>query len=121
MDEINTDASPKAMLECMMLIRAFEENNKALNAAGNFPGTCTCIGQEASAVGVVRALTKNDLILTNHRSAGHLIARGADPGRILAEIMGRSAIAIGFRSFQFAKSRLWRIRCMMHVCSVVCG
>jgi pyruvate dehydrogenase E1 component alpha subunit len=61
-----------------------------LNAAGNFPGTCTSIGQEASAVGVVRALVKNDLILTNHRSAGHLIARGADPGRILAEIMGRS-------------------------------
>lgn len=90
MDEIKTDASPKAMLECMMLIRAFEENNKALNAAGNFPGTCTSIGQEASAVGVVRALVKNDLILTNHRSAGHLIARGADPGRILAEIMGRS-------------------------------
>src|ERR1019366_6011078 len=73
-----------------VVVRAFEENNKALNAAGNFPGTCTSIGQEASAVGVVRALVKNDLILTNHRSAGHLIARGADPGRILAEIMGRS-------------------------------
>src|ERR1035437_8020879 len=90
MDEIKTDASPKAMLECMMLVRAFEENNKRLNAAGNFPGTCTSIGQEASAVGVVRALDKHDLILTNHRSAGHLLARGADPGRILAEIMGRS-------------------------------
>jgi pyruvate dehydrogenase E1 component alpha subunit len=30
------------------------------------------------------------LILTNHRSAGHLLARGADPGRVLAEVMGRS-------------------------------
>jgi pyruvate dehydrogenase E1 component alpha subunit len=28
--------------------------------------------------------------LTNHRSAGHLLARGADAGRVLAEIMGRS-------------------------------
>jgi pyruvate dehydrogenase E1 component alpha subunit len=38
----------------------------------------------------VKALRGDDLILTNHRSAGHLLARGADPGRILAEIMGRS-------------------------------
>ncbi len=83
-------SSPSEMLECMMLIRAFEENNCALNAAGNFPGTCTSVGQEASAVGVIRALGPDDLILTNHRSAGHLLARGADPGRILAEIMGRS-------------------------------
>src|SRR5207253_8184741 len=31
-----------------------------------------------------------DKILTNHRSAGHLIARGADPGRIMAEIQGKA-------------------------------
>jgi pyruvate dehydrogenase E1 component alpha subunit len=29
-------------------------------------------------------------MLTNHRSAGHLIARGADPGRLMAEVLGRS-------------------------------
>lgn len=90
MDQIVNDSSPGSLLECMMLIRAFEEQNRALNAAGNFPGTCTSVGQEASAVGVVRALSPEDLILTNHRSAGHLLARGADPGRILAEIMGKS-------------------------------
>jgi len=39
---------------------------------------------------VVNALAAEDLILTNHRSAGHLLARGADPGRLLAEVMGRS-------------------------------
>jgi pyruvate dehydrogenase E1 component alpha subunit len=37
----------------------------------------------------VKALGPEDLILTNHRSAGHLLARGADPGRVLAEIMGK--------------------------------
>lgn len=88
-DRITSDSSPKSLLECMMLIRAFEEKTRALNAEGNLPGTCTSIGQEASATGVVRALGPHDYILTNHRSAGHLIARGADPGRILAEIMGR--------------------------------
>lgn len=90
MNQISKDSSPASMLECMMLIRAYEEKAAALYAAGNAPGTCTSVGQEASAVGVVRALGTNDRILTNHRSAGHLLARGADPGRLLAEVMGRS-------------------------------
>ena len=36
------------------------------------------------------ALSPRDRILTNHRSAGHLLARGADPGRLMAEILGRA-------------------------------
>ena len=90
MSQILNDTSPGSMLECMMLIRAFEEQTRAWNAEGNFPGTCTSVGQEAAAVGVVRALSSDDLILTNHRSAGHLLARGADPGRMFAEIAGKS-------------------------------
>ena len=89
-EQVATHNSPRDLLACMMLIRAFEEQNRTLNAAGNFPGTCTSVGQEASAAGVIRALGPDDLILTNHRSAGHLLARGADPGRLLAEIMGRA-------------------------------
>ena len=85
----NTERSPQALLEAMMLVRAFEEGNAARQAEGKAPGTCTSVGQEASAVGVVRALEARDLILTNHRSAGHLLARGADPGRIMAEIAGK--------------------------------
>lgn len=79
-----------SMLECMMLIRAYEEKLAVMHAAGNAAGTCTSVGQEASAVGVVRALTADDRILTNHRSAGHLLARGADPRRMMAEVLGRS-------------------------------
>lgn len=85
-------------LERMMLIRAYEETAAALQAQGRAPGTCTSVGQEASAVGVVSALTKDDLILTNHRSAGHLLARGADPARMLAEVMGKSAGYCGGKS-----------------------
>jgi len=77
-------------LERMMLIRAYEEAGIALQAEGRAPGTCTSVGQEASAVGVISALSTEDLILTNHRSAGHLLARGADPGRIIAEVMGKA-------------------------------
>lgn len=89
MTDIITDTTPVSLLESMMLIRAFEENNRALQASGKAGGTCTAVGQEAAAVGVVRALGADDLILTNHRSAGHLLARGADPKRLLAEILGR--------------------------------
>jgi pyruvate dehydrogenase E1 component alpha subunit len=79
-----------AMLEAMMLIRRYEQTIVDLSVAGEGPGTCTSVGQEAVAVGVVRALAAHDRILTNHRSAGHLLARGADPGRLFAEVLGRS-------------------------------
>ena len=84
---------PIQALERMMLIRAYEETLIDLHGRGRAAGTCTSVGQEAPAVGVVSALTADDLILTNHRSAGHLLARGADPGRMLAEVMA-SATAI---------------------------
>ncbi len=77
-----------SMLEAMMLIRA-HELRLAAKATPQSPGTCTSVGQEASGVGVVRALQPRDRILTNHRSAAHLLARGADPGRLVAEVMGR--------------------------------
>ena len=83
------EIDPRQLLEQMLLIRAYEEAIVAGSAAGKMPGTCTSVGQEAAAVGVVNALSADDLILTNHRSAGHLLARGADPGRLLAEVMGR--------------------------------
>lgn len=78
------------MLERMLLIRAYEEQLVQLHATQGVAGTCTSVGQEACAVGVVQALTPSDRILTNHRSAGHLLARGADPGRMMAEVLGKS-------------------------------
>lgn len=79
-----------ASLETMMLIRAFEATTARMRAEGKGGAVCTSDGQEASAVGVMSALDERDRILTNHRSAGHLLARGADPGRVLAEIMGKA-------------------------------
>jgi acetoin:2,6-dichlorophenolindophenol oxidoreductase subunit alpha len=85
-------------LDSMLLIRYFEEQSAALQAAGASPSMCTSVGQEASAVGVVQALQPQDRILTNHRSAGHLLARGADPGRVMAEIMGKATGYCGGKS-----------------------
>jgi len=91
MDIAKANGNPLALLERMHLIRAYEERLVEIQQAGAAAGTCTSVGQEAAAVGVVAALGPHDLILTNHRSAGHLLARGADPGRMMAEVMGRRA------------------------------
>jgi len=98
MESIRSHTRPLDLLESMLLVRAYEERLVTLNAEAGVRGTCTSVGQEASAVGVVSALGADDLILTNHRSAGHLLARGADPGRLLAEVMGRRTGYCGGRS-----------------------
>jgi len=88
--ETAIDRGVAEALETMLTIRTFEEKSAELNATGKVGSVCTSVGQEASAVGVVSTLQSNDLILTNHRSAGHLLARGADPGRLFAEIAGKA-------------------------------
>jgi len=49
------------------------------------------IGQEATAVGACATLEPGDYLFTTHRNHGHVLARGGEPGRILAEILGREA------------------------------
>jgi pyruvate dehydrogenase E1 component alpha subunit len=91
-------ASPAVRrLETMLLIRTYEEKLAELQRGGA-PGTCTSVGQEACAIGVIDALEARDRILSNHRSAAHLIARGADPGRLMAEVLGRVDGYCGGRS-----------------------
>jgi TPP-dependent pyruvate/acetoin dehydrogenase alpha subunit len=94
---VNPASSAVRRLETMLLIRAYEEALVELQRGG-VPGTCTSVGQEACAVGVIDALEAHDCILTNHRSAAHLIARGADPGRLMAEVLGRVDGYCGGRS-----------------------
>ena len=55
------------------------------------------IGQEATGVAVMAALDKRDKLATTHRNHGHVLARGADPGRAMAEILGRATGLIGGR------------------------
>jgi pyruvate dehydrogenase E1 component alpha subunit len=74
----------------MRLIRRFEERALELVAAGDIvSGIHPCIGQEAVAAGVMAALRPDDLVFSNHRGHGHLLARGSDAGRFLAELAGR--------------------------------
>jgi len=74
----------------MLRIRRCEERILALFREGALRGTAhACIGQEAVAVGACSALTPADLITSNHRGHGHLLARGGEPARLLAELFGR--------------------------------
>ncbi len=74
----------------MLLIRCFEKRVAALHRAGQVPGfTHLYWGQEAIAAGVCHWLTEADYVVSTHRGHGHCLAKGAEPGRMLAEIMGR--------------------------------
>jgi len=74
----------------MLLIRRFEERAAELRMAGFIPGFLhPSIGQEAVAVGVCGALGEGDVITSTHRGHGHMLARGADPRRMYAELYAR--------------------------------
>jgi TPP-dependent pyruvate/acetoin dehydrogenase alpha subunit len=74
----------------MRLIRGFEELVLDLVKRGEVVGgTHSYIGQEAVAVGVCAALRPDDMITSTHRGHGHVLAKGAEPRRVLAELLGR--------------------------------
>lgn len=77
-------------LRLMTLIREFERRLPAYTEEGLIRGsTHPSVGMEAVAVGVSMCLSAEDSIVSNHRGHAHCLARGADPKRMLAEIMGR--------------------------------
>lgn len=79
-----------AALEAMTAIREFESRLPGYSKDGLIRGsTHPSVGMEAIAVGVSRALRPSDSIASNHRGHAHCLAKGADAGRTLAEILGR--------------------------------
>lgn len=79
------------LLRTMLLIRRFEKKLELLSKDQEKINGMMIIGtgQEAVAAGVGAALTPEDVIISNHRSHGHLLAKGAEPNSIMAEIFGR--------------------------------
>jgi len=79
------------MYERMLLIRGVEKQLSADFKAGKLPGAVHLyVGQEAIAVGTCAHLTERDWITGTHRGHGHYLAKGGDPGAMIAEIYGRS-------------------------------
>lgn len=79
-----------ARLRTMSRIRAFEEQVGRQFREGNLHGFVhTSVGQEAVAAGACAALRRQDYITTTHRGHGHCLAKGAEPGPMMAELFGR--------------------------------
>lgn len=79
------------LLRCMVRIRRFEEQATVLFASGELRGGAhSYIGEEASAAGVCSALRTDDYITSNHRGHGHVIAKGGDLNRCMAELFGKA-------------------------------
>ena len=75
----------------MLLIRRFEEKSAEMYALAKIAGFLHLyIGQEAIAVGTMAALQPDDYVISAYRDHGHCLARGSDPGRIMAEMFGKA-------------------------------
>ncbi len=59
------------------------------------------VGQEAAGTGACSVLRRDDLVFTTHRNHGHVIAKGGDPFRVIAEIIGRRDGYLGGRGGTF--------------------
>jgi acetoin:2,6-dichlorophenolindophenol oxidoreductase subunit alpha len=83
--------SPESLYRTVRLIRRFEERAIELVKSGVIGGGIhPYLGQEAIAAGFCAALRDGDVITSTHRGHGHVLAKGADPARMLAELAGRA-------------------------------
>ena len=75
----------------MVRIRLFEEAAGRLAESNRLPGFLHLyVGEEAVAAGVCGALNDDDHITSTHRGHGHLVAKGGDFNRMMAELMGKA-------------------------------
>ena len=77
--------------ETMFKMRRFEEEVFEFYKQGMMPGLAHLyLGEEAIATGVCAALKDSDYIGSTHRGHGHLVARGAQIDKMMAEILGKA-------------------------------
>lgn len=79
------------MYRVMLRIRLFEERVLELFNRGKLYGAVHLyLGEEAVAVGACSALNRDDYITGTHRGHGHVIAKGGDLKRMMAELFGKA-------------------------------
>jgi len=85
----------------MKLIRAFEERVARLHRQNKiFGGVYSGAGQEAIVTGTCAPLQEGDFVAPLHRDLGVFLMRGVDPGRLMAQLMGKeSGLSRGKDSF----------------------
>jgi len=87
---IPAKADALQLLREMVLIRRFEEKCAELYSLGKIRGFLHLyIGEEAVAVGALRALKPDDAIVTTYREHGHALVRGISARAVMAEMFGK--------------------------------
>jgi pyruvate dehydrogenase E1 component alpha subunit len=89
MSEKNHDKA-RHFYEQMLLIRVFEEKCAEMYSAMKIRGFLHLyIGEEAIAVGVMEPMLPDDAVVATYREHGHALAKGLDPGGVMAEMYGK--------------------------------
>src|SRR3712207_8980165 len=88
-----SDDPPETLLgyyRQMVLLRRFEERTGEMYQRAKIGGYCHLnLGEEATIVGLMAALEPRDYLFTNYREHGYALARGMEPGRVMAELFGK--------------------------------
>lgn len=75
----------------MLFVRRFEERTAQAYQQAKIGGYCHLnLGEEATVVGLGAAMRPTDYLFTNYREHGYALAKGIEPGRVMAELYGRS-------------------------------
>ncbi len=78
------------LLREMLRIRRFEEKAAEMYSLQKIHGFLHLyIGEEATGVGAMQALTPEDAIVATYREHGHALARGIPPRALMAEMFGK--------------------------------
>jgi pyruvate dehydrogenase E1 component alpha subunit len=88
------DEKPDTLVDyyrMMWLMRRFEERCAELYQRARIGGYCHLnLGEEATVVGLMAALEPRDYLFTNYREHGYALAKGIEPGRVMAELFGKA-------------------------------
>ena len=98
--ELSFDTEKETLLQMykdMIIVRRMEMAADALYKAKKIRGFChLSVGQEAIAVGIEHAITKEDTVITSYRCHGFAYLRGASVKEVLGELMGkRNGVSYG--------------------------
>ncbi|MBF6331729.1 pyruvate dehydrogenase (acetyl-transferring) E1 component subunit alpha [Nocardia transvalensis] len=84
-------AALRGLFRDMLFVRRFEERTAQSYQQARIGGYCHLnLGEEATVVGLAAAMRPTDYLFTNYREHGYALAKGIEPGRVMAELYGRS-------------------------------
>ncbi|MCL5048898.1 MAG: pyruvate dehydrogenase (acetyl-transferring) E1 component subunit alpha [Firmicutes bacterium] len=75
----------------MVFIRNFELKASEMYQKARIGGYCHLnLGEEATVVGLMKAMHPDDYLFTTYREHGYALSKGSDPGKVMAELFGKA-------------------------------